>query len=63
MCLKFKRGFFAIKRIKVPLLELLTQYCIKLILNYFKQIFSQNKLYYQILLKNKAYCGKWQSLI
>jgi len=28
-----------------------------LILNCFKKIFSQNKLYYQILLENKEYCG------
>jgi len=33
-----------------------------LILNCFEQIFSQNKLYYQILLENKEFCGKWQNL-
>jgi len=29
---------------------------------YLKQIFLQNKLYQQILLKIKEYCGKWQNL-
>jgi hypothetical protein len=33
-----------------------------LLLSYFKKNFSQNKIYYQVLLKNKGYCKKWQHL-
>jgi len=40
----------------------MTLYYIKLLLSYLEKKFSQNKLYYYILLENKEFCGKWQNL-
>ena len=33
-----------------------------MLLSCFKKNFSQNMHYYQVLLKNKGYCGEWQNL-
>jgi len=40
----------------------MTLYYIKLLLSYLEKKFSQNKLYYHILLENKEFYGKWQNL-